>query len=149
MLSIKSSINAESCIGMGGTFQRCPSRLKSCRCRTATLERKSYRAAMVYKKILPRRCRDAAATRWLINLPLPRWFSKKCSKFHCHDCIGPEILVLDHQIRSVSECFTCKYYNSIKFMHFFNVLEKNAAATAPNHHRSSAAIDISESFCTL
>jgi hypothetical protein len=30
------------------------------------------------------------------KLPLPRWFSKKCYKFHCRDCIGPEILVLDH-----------------------------------------------------
>jgi hypothetical protein len=28
-------------------------------------------------------------------------------------------------------CFTCKHYNSIKFMYFFNVLEKNAAAAAP------------------
>ncbi len=97
--------------------QRCPSRLKSCRCRTAMVYKKSYRAA--------------AATRWLIkNLtaPLPRWFSKKCSKFHCRDCIGPEILVLDHQIHSVSGCFICKHWNSTKFMQFFNVLEKNAAA---------------------
>jgi hypothetical protein len=35
--------------------QRCPSRLKNCRCRAAALEKKSYRAAMVYKKKLPRR----------------------------------------------------------------------------------------------
>ncbi len=39
--------------------QRCPSRVKSCRCRTATrrLIEKSYRAA--------------PETRWVINLPLP------------------------------------------------------------------------------
>jgi len=65
------------------------------------------------------------------KLPPPRWFSKKCSEFYCHDCIEPEILVLDHQIHSVSGCFTCKHWNSIKFMHFFNVLTKNCAATAP------------------
>jgi hypothetical protein len=35
-------------------------------------------AAIVYKKSY----RAAAVTRWVINLPLPRWFSKKCSKFH-------------------------------------------------------------------
>ncbi len=86
--------------------QRCSSRLKSCRCRTA----------MVYKL-------TAAA-------PLPRWLSKKCSKFHCRACIGPEILVLDHQIHSVSWCFIFKHWNSTKFMQFFNVLEKNAAAAA-------------------
>jgi hypothetical protein len=43
------------------------------------------------------------------KLPLLRWFSKKCSKFHCRDCIGPEILVLDHQIHSVSGCFIFKH----------------------------------------
>ncbi len=43
------------------------------------------------------------------KLPLPRWFSKKCSKFHCQDCVGPEILVLDHQIHSVSGFFTCRH----------------------------------------
>jgi hypothetical protein len=39
------------------TVQRCPSRLKSCRCRAVTLEKYSYRAAAVtaYKRILPRR----------------------------------------------------------------------------------------------
>jgi hypothetical protein len=40
-------------------LQRCPSRQKNCRCRTATFEKKSYRAAAAtaYKKILPRRYR--------------------------------------------------------------------------------------------
>ncbi len=36
-------------------YQRCPSRLKNCRCRAATLEKKSYRDATAYKNILPRR----------------------------------------------------------------------------------------------
>ncbi len=45
----------------------------------------------------------------LVKLPLPRWFPKKCFKFHCRDCIEPEIFVLDHQIHSVSEFFTCKH----------------------------------------
>jgi hypothetical protein len=47
--------------------------------------------------------------RWVINLPLPRCFSKKDSKFHCHDYFRPEILVLDHHIHSVSGCFTSKH----------------------------------------
>ncbi len=41
--------------------ERCPSRLKSYHCRTATLEKKltcRCRDATAYKKILPRRCRD-------------------------------------------------------------------------------------------
>jgi hypothetical protein len=41
--------------------------------------------------------------------PLPRWFSKKFFKFHCHRCMGPEILILDDQIHSASGCFTCKH----------------------------------------
>jgi hypothetical protein len=47
------------------------------------------------KKKLPRRCRTATLEK-KATAPLPQWFSKKCSKFHCRDCIGPEILVLDH-----------------------------------------------------
>jgi hypothetical protein len=38
--------------------QRCPSRLKTCRCRATAFEKRSYRAAMVYKNKLPPRCRD-------------------------------------------------------------------------------------------
>jgi hypothetical protein len=52
--------------------------------------------ATAYKKILPRRCRDVMAYKLAAAAPLPRWFSKKCSKFHCRDCMGPEIWVLDH-----------------------------------------------------
>jgi hypothetical protein len=104
-----------------GSWQRCPSRLKTCRCRTAAFEKKataplprrdgllkkSHRAAAatVYKNKLPRRCRDD----FFKNLPLPRWFLKKFSEFHCCDCIGPEILVLVQQIHLVSGCFICKH----------------------------------------
>jgi hypothetical protein len=90
------------------------------RCRDATDYKKILphrcRDVMAYKlaaaatrRIIKKSCRTAAATRWLINLPLPRWFSKKLFKFHCHGCIGPEIFVLDDQIHSVSGCFTCKH----------------------------------------
>jgi hypothetical protein len=41
-------------------YQRCQSRLKTCRCR----------AAMIYKNKLPPRCRDG----FFKNLPLSRWF---------------------------------------------------------------------------
>jgi hypothetical protein len=51
----------------------------------------------------PRRLKKKATA------PLPRWFSKKYYKFNCRDCIGLEILTLDHQIHSVLECFTCKH----------------------------------------
>jgi hypothetical protein len=67
------------------------------------------RTAMVYKNKLPRRCRAAMAYKLAAAAPLLRWFSKKCSKFPCRDCIGPEILVLDHKIDSVSGCFICKH----------------------------------------
>jgi hypothetical protein len=83
------------------------------RCRAAMVYKKKLprrcRDATAYKKILPRRCRDAMAYKLAAAAPLPRWFSKKFSKFHCHGCIGPEILVLDDQIHSVSGCFTCKH----------------------------------------
>jgi hypothetical protein len=70
------------------------------RCRTAMVYKNKLprrcRDATAYKKILPRRCRDAMAYKLAAAAPLPRWFSKKFSKFHCRDCMGPEILVLDH-----------------------------------------------------
>jgi hypothetical protein len=43
-----------------------------------------------------------------VTAPLPLWFLKKFFEFHCCDCIGPEILVLVHQIHLVSGCFICK-----------------------------------------
>jgi hypothetical protein len=83
------------------------------RCRDAMVYKKKLprrcRDATAYKKILPHRFRDAMAHKLVAAALLPRWFSKKCFKFHCCDCIGPEILVLDHQIHSVSGCFTCKH----------------------------------------
>jgi hypothetical protein len=97
----------------------------------AALERKGYRAAMAYKNKLLRRYFQkptAAAIAF-----------KKFFEFHCCDCIESEILVLVHQIHLVSGCFICKYWNSTKFMQFFNVLKKmlpwwlfqKPAATAP------------------
>jgi hypothetical protein len=78
------------------------------------------------------------APRWFIKIscrpatvPLPRWFLKTFFEFYCCDCIGPEILVLVHQIHLVSGCFICKHWNSTRFMQFFNDLEKNATVTAP------------------
>jgi hypothetical protein len=61
---------------------------------------------------------------------VPRWFSKQCFEFDCYDCIRLEILLVVYQIHSISDCFICKHWNSIKFMQFFNVLEKNVAAAA-------------------
>jgi hypothetical protein len=42
-------------------MQRCPSRLKICRCRAATFQEKSYRAAAAPRWFLKKRCRAAAA----------------------------------------------------------------------------------------
>jgi hypothetical protein len=67
------------------------------------------------------RCRDAMV------------YKKKCFELGCCDRITLEILVLVHQSQTLPECFTCKHWNSIKFVHLFNVFKKkNAAAAAMN-----------------
>ena len=83
-----------------------------------------------------------AATQWLFN---------KNFELHRCDCIQPKILVLVHQIHLISWCFICKHWNSIKFMHFFNVFDKkcyryrdNFFQNLPWSHRYSAVIDISD-----
>jgi hypothetical protein len=42
--------------------QRCPSRLKTCRCRTAVFEKRSYRAVAAPRWFIKISCRPAAAT---------------------------------------------------------------------------------------
>ncbi len=73
------------------------------------VRKKSYCAAVATRRLIKISCRDAMAYKLAAAAPLLQWFSKKCFKFHCRDCIGPEILVLDHQIHSVLGFFTCKH----------------------------------------
>jgi len=42
-------------------YQRCPSWLKCCHCRTATLEKRSYRAAAATRRLIEKSCCDAMA----------------------------------------------------------------------------------------
>ena len=74
------------------------------------------------------------------NLPLPRWYSKKCFEFHFCDCLKLELLVIIHQIHRVLECYICGYWNSVQIQGFMRCLKKQSCCCRDSILKKSPAL---------
>jgi hypothetical protein len=80
------------------------------------LQKKSYHAATVFKKKLPRRCRDGLQNKYF--------------EFHCYACIRPENIASSLSHSFSLTLFYLQTLKSYQIHAVFQCLRKNAAAAA-------------------
>ncbi len=113
--------------------QRCPSRLKTCRCRAAAFEKRSYRAAAAPRWIIKRSHCAAAAPRWFIKISCRPVAATIFSKTYRDRAAAAMIISKTYCYRAAAATIFSKTYRD----------RAATAMTFPKICRDRAAMDIS------